>query len=78
MTGLTVAVVCRACKGTGDGEDGYCGWCQAQGHEHINRAPDGSVPALHDTGEPVVEWIPPMLPDAAPNPLTLTYQRCVP
>lgn len=69
----TVAVVCRVCTGTADG----CGWCMTQGHESINRAPDGSTPTHHDTGEPVVEWMPPTLPPTPYNPLVTLY-RCIP
>ena len=61
----TVSVVCRACKGQAEG----CGWCMTQGHESINRSPDGSVPSHFDTGEPVVEHVPPTLPETPPNRL---------
>ena len=76
MSETTVAVVCRACQGSTNGPDGYCGWCQAQGHERINRSADGSVPALHDSGEPVVEWIPPSLPETPATVWQLVNPRC--
>ena len=76
MSGYTVAVLCRVCRGSGNGEDGYCGWCKAQGHESINRNADGSTPTTHDTGEPVVEWIPATLPETPATVWTLAHGRC--
>lgn len=75
---LTVAVLCRECLGSTNGPDGFCGWCQAQGHESINRLPDGSVPLMHDDGRPVVLWLPVELPETPNNPLVPLYQRCIP
>jgi len=75
MSGTTVLVVCRDCAGTGDGPDGYCGFCMAQGHLNVDRTAEGGVP------EGEREWIAPTLPDAPPNPLVLfhvTHPRCCP
>ena len=63
-----VTVVCRECKGASKSPDApWCGWCQGQGHESIDRDAHGNVPAGF------VEWIPPLLPDLPPD-----YQRCIP
>jgi DnaJ-class molecular chaperone len=74
----TVAVVCADCAGTGDGPDGFCGFCLSQGHISIDRNADGSVPALHADGRPVVEWIAPALPETPINPWVSSNPRCVP
>ncbi len=63
-----VAVICGACNGSGDGPDGFCGWCLAQGHEYVNRAFDGGVPVGYK------EWIPRTLPDG-PCPTLLSHAR---
>lgn len=81
---LTVAITCPLCNGaSADHRLPPCDVCHNQGHLHVNREPDGTVPtrihfASTDEWYDVREWHPPMLPDAAPNPLTLTYQRCIP
>jgi DnaJ-class molecular chaperone len=67
----TVLVVCRDCAGSGDGPDGYCGWCKAQGHILIDRTIEGDIP------EGYVEWIRPLLPPTPENPLVLSHvPRC--
>lgn len=53
----TVTIVCRECHGSGNGPDGFCGWCLAQGHECVDRV-NGGVP------EGCTEWIPATLPPA--------------
>lgn len=74
-----VLVVCRECAGaSADHRLPPCGWCNCQGHEAINRAADGSVPATFDDGRPVTEWIPPTLVEVRPNPLVPLYSRCIP
>lgn len=78
MSDTTVAVVCPDCDGSTNGPHGFCAFCMAQGHIRIDRAPDGSVPTHDESGRPLREWVPLSLPEVAPNPLTLTYQRCVP
>jgi DnaJ-class molecular chaperone len=75
---VTVSVVCPDCNGTGDGAHGFCPFCLAQGHVHIDREADGAVPLTHPDGRAVVEWIPPTLPPTPTNPLVTLYERCIP
>ena len=62
-----VTVICPACGGTGDGEDGVhmCTYCLAQGHIRVDRDRDGTVPSG------MREWVDAMRGPVPDNPLTL-------
>lgn len=62
-----VRVFCQDCNGeSADPSKPPCAWCMCQGHEDIDRLPDGSVPPHR------VEWVDRELPPLSLNPLRLT------
>jgi hypothetical protein len=77
----TIAVVCPDCGGGCNDPEGThlcCQFCLGQGHISIDRDEDGRIPTTHEDGRPVVEWIPPTLPETPINPWVSSNPRCVP
>lgn len=59
-----VRVFCRECNGeSADPTNERCGWCMCQGHEDVNRTPDGYVPTHFEDGRPVREWVDRLFPE---------------
>lgn len=68
---ILVSVYCPECRGDGSHRANglVCGVCLGQGHIHVDRDLDGTVPPG------MTEWVDQELPPIPSNPLRLTQER---